>query len=325
MPNIKMTGVGHASALTKIKKTNSQKEQAGERIMLLRQWRLGDIIMCEPISNYFFNHGKDVIFCTMNQYHPIVKSFRNPVKTMTYLNMKQREDMKIFTSSMINLNEVDLVHKGHVSKIDAFFTKSEIHEEILLEEKIPLINIHNQHLSWGKMLLKEKNIKEDIPIVAMIRTSFSQQSPRSIPINILDDVIEKISSEYQVVVIGEKPFTIPVNENTYNLTGCTPDIMSVAGILSQCKLLITVDTGLMHLAGAIRLPMVSVLGPTRPEDISSFYKYNTVLDYGRECSPCFDRGCNDICLKKVSSEEIMKYTIERIHEPFAPTEVIRLS
>jgi len=322
MDNVKIIGTGHLSktkVLEKIKKANEEK------IAIFRQWRLGDVIMCEPVANYFSKNGMDVIFCTRNQYHPIIKSFRSPIKTMTYLTLKQRENIRPIASREIDLDAVGLVHGGHVSKVDAFLAAAGIRDEISGDEKIPTIQIQNQHLSRGKMLLIEKGVSDEAPIIAIIRHSFSEQSPRSVSLNILNEAMIKLSRDYQVIILGEKPSEIPINKNIYNFTGCTPDLMSVAGILAKCKILITIDTGLMHLAGAICLPMVSILGPTRPDDISSFYKYNTILDYGKDCSPCFDRGCDDNCLKKVSSEQIVKYTIERINELFAPTEIIKLS
>jgi len=97
----------------------------------------------------------------------------------------------------------------------------------------------------------------------------------------------------------------------------------VAGLLTQCKVLLTGDTGLMHLAGAIGTPLVSILGPTRPEDVSLFYKNNTILDYGRECSPCFDRGCDSNCLNLIDPQDIYNAMIDRINAPFNQSFVLK--
>jgi ADP-heptose:LPS heptosyltransferase len=39
----------------------------------------------------------------------------------------------------------------------------------------------------------------------------------------------------------------------------------VAALLSQCAALVSNDTGLMHIAAAVGIPVVAIFGPTRPE------------------------------------------------------------
>jgi ADP-heptose:LPS heptosyltransferase len=50
---------------------------------------------------------------------------------------------------------------------------------------------------------------------------------------------------------------------TLRLDG-TSDLVILAGILAQCRLLLTGDTGPMHLAAAVGTPVVAVFGPSMP-------------------------------------------------------------
>lgn len=42
------------------------------------------------------------------------------------------------------------------------------------------------------------------------------------------------------------------------------DVMTIAAILSQCRLLVGIDSGLLHLAGAVGTPTVGLFGPVNP-------------------------------------------------------------
>lgn len=319
---LKMTGIGHQD-LPHIPSKISKNSQS---IVIYRRWRLGDIIMCEPVNRYWAHQGYNVFFCTMGQYHPIIKSYSESVpKTITYhvdrdnkiINPGHKADVEY------NLDTVGLGHDGHISKVEAFLSAGGIdYNNIDKKYKTPVLDIGLIHQSWAKLFLKDHGL-QDAPLIAIIRQSFVAQSPRSIPIHILDELNRLLSNNFHVLVIGEKPIKIDINQNIHNFTGCTPDIMSVAGLLSQCKVLVTGDTGLMHLAGSIGLPMVSILGPTRPNDISSFYEHNSIIDAGRECSPCFDNGCDSRCLENIDINFIYHTILDRINAPFAETMTIK--
>lgn len=319
---LKMNGVGHQ----KLGDIKPKKDVNKKTIIIYRRWRLGDIIMCEPVNRYWFNQGYNIYFCSSSQYHPIIKSFSdNPPKTITYhadkegklINPGYNYDMEY------NLDVVGLDHSDHVSKVDSFLSVAGIdYKNIDHQYRTPTLEVSSMHLSWAKIMLQEHKLL-NLPLIAVVRQSYSEKSPRSVPFKILDELYRLLSQNFRVLVIGEKPVKININDNIYNFTGCTPDVMSLAGLLSQCKLLITGDTGLMHLAGSIGLPLISILGPTRPEDISLFYKNNTIIDAGKDCSPCFDRGCDNRCLDDLDPKFIYNQTIDRINAPFMETTVIK--
>lgn len=321
---LEITGVGHKK--NNNSNVNFKIDKKQKSILIYRRWRLGDIIMCEPVNRYWMHQGYNISFCSHNQYHPVIKSFsESPPKTITYHIDKNNNLINPgYKANIIyNLDNVDLIHDQHISKVDAFLAEAGIdYNKINNKYRTPILEISSLYTSWSKIILKEKKLMNSA-LIAVIRQSYTTRSPRNIPFNILDELYRLLSQDFHVLVIGEKPTKININSNIHNFTGCTPDIMSVAGLLSQCKLLITGDTGLMHLAGGIGLPMVSILGPTRPDDISSFYHNNTIIDAGRECSPCFDKGCDNPCLDDLDPKFIYNQVMDRINAPFMETMIIK--
>ncbi len=76
--------------------------------------------------------------------------------------------------------------------------------------------------------------------------------------------------------------------------------------LRQCSLLLTNDTGTMHLATLLGVPVVAVFGSTEPRLTGPLGNGHTILRHHVECSPCFLRVCpiDFRCMKAVSADEV---------------------
>ncbi|MBA3608048.1 MAG: lipopolysaccharide heptosyltransferase II [Chthoniobacterales bacterium] len=76
--------------------------------------------------------------------------------------------------------------------------------------------------------------------------------------------------------------------------------------MQKCRLLLTNDTGTMHLATLLGVPVVAVFGSTEPTLTGPLGRDNHVVRHQVECSPCFLRECpiDFRCMKAVSVEEV---------------------
>ncbi len=79
------------------------------------------------------------------------------------------------------------------------------------------------------------------------------------------------------------------------------------GVLAQLKLLITNDSGLMHAAAALGVPLVALFGSTDPRATGPFTSRATVLYHPLPCSPCLERTCAEgyPCLTAISVPEVL--------------------
>jgi lipopolysaccharide heptosyltransferase II len=76
--------------------------------------------------------------------------------------------------------------------------------------------------------------------------------------------------------------------------------------LHACRLLLTNDTGTMHLAALLGIPVVAIFGSTEPRLTGPLGNSHIILRHHVECSPCFLRKCpiDFRCMKAVSVEEV---------------------
>ena len=78
--------------------------------------------------------------------------------------------------------------------------------------------------------------------------------------------------------------------------------------LSQCRLLLTNDTGTMHLAALLGVPVVAIFGSTEPRLTGPLGNGHIILRHHVECSPCFLRKCpiDFRCMKAVTADEVAR-------------------
>jgi heptosyltransferase-2 len=90
-----------------------------------------------------------------------------------------------------------------------------------------------------------------------------------------------------------------------DLTGKTA-IADLPALLSQCHLFIGNDSGAMHVAAAVGLPIVGVFGPTDPEGTSPVTPRCTIVQQKTYCSPCFLRRCptDHRCMTAITADMV---------------------
>jgi heptosyltransferase II len=89
--------------------------------------------------------------------------------------------------------------------------------------------------------------------------------------------------------------------------------------LRACRLLLTNDTGTMHLAALLGVPVVAIFGSTEPRLTAPLGKGHIILRHHVECSPCFLRECpiDFRCMKAVSVQEVCDAIMSTL-QPAAP-------
>jgi 3-deoxy-D-manno-octulosonic-acid transferase/heptosyltransferase-1 len=89
-----------------------------------------------------------------------------------------------------------------------------------------------------------------------------------------------------------------------NLAGRTT-LMELAALYAGCDLVVTTDTGPMHLAAAVDTPVVALFGPTAPWRTGPYGDRHRVVRADLSCSPCFQRRCETRrCMDRITVDAV---------------------
>jgi len=103
--------------------------------------------------------------------------------------------------------------------------------------------------------------------------------------------------------------------------GGATDLPGLAALLSMCQLVVTNDTGPMHLAGAVGTPTVTLWGPSDPGEVCPVGARDVrVTGAPLPCKPCFKNSCpregagtllseaHEECMRLITVDEVLTAT-----------------
>jgi heptosyltransferase I len=107
--------------------------------------------------------------------------------------------------------------------------------------------------------------------------------------------------------------------NAVSLAGKT-NLRELAAIVARAKLLVSSDTGPMHIAAALNVPVVALFGPTNPARTGPYGPIHTAVKADAPCSPCYKRKrCKDwLCMESISVERVLDVVNSKLRAPARP-------
>lgn len=101
------------------------------------------------------------------------------------------------------------------------------------------------------------------------------------------EIAQSLQKEYKIVWIGMGQDITDLGKSFINTTS----LRELCALLSQCDLLLTGDSGPMHLANAVDTPLVAIFGPTCQEwGFFPVGEKSHVIQVALECRPCSLHG-----------------------------------
>jgi heptosyltransferase I len=189
-----------------------------------------------------------------------------------------------------------------------------------LRYEIPL---STQHESQATGLLRSCGVREHDRMVAMnpvARWPTKLWDARSFAA-----LADRLEGEGICVVFTGGPSDAPaldeiggfMTRRHRRLDGKT-SLNQLAALYRHAQVVVTTDSGPMHLAAAVGTPVVALFGPTAPWRTGPYGPRHVVLRADLSCSPCFKKQClttayeERACMKRLTVDQVAHAVMEKV-------------
>jgi heptosyltransferase-2 len=183
------------------------------------------------------------------------------------------------------------------------------------------IGIREEDQRAAREMLASGGIREGETVVGINPGAYYGEAKRWLPERYAG-VADVLAAQYkaQILLFGSssdlpvvKEVAARMKHSPLTLAGRTT-LGQLAALIKNCRLLITNDSGPMHLAAALDVPQLALFGSTSEAATGPLSPSASVVKYPVECSPCFLRKCpTDFrCMRGISIRQVLEAAREKL-------------
>lgn len=102
------------------------------------------------------------------------------------------------------------------------------------------------------------------------------------------------------------------NGNAVSIAGST-GIKELIEVMRKAKFVVSNDSGPMHIAAALGVPVFAIFGPTNPKKTGPYGEGHTIIRKELECSPCYKRRCSNVrCMDMIDAAIVTDIITQKI-------------
>ncbi len=189
-----------------------------------------------------------------------------------------------------------------------------------ISDSMPGIYITESEMAAARNLLANRGVKPGDVLIGVNPGAAFGSAKCWLPERFREVTASLLANpSYRIVYFGDSAGAPIVNDICYglpdhviNLAGKT-SIRELAALIKCCRVLLTNDSGPMHMAAALGVPPLALFGST--SDVKTGpYKLGRVIHKHVECSPCYKRVCpiDFRCMKRIEVEDVLRNLREMI-------------
>lgn len=178
----------------------------------------------------------------------------------------------------------------------------------------PLVRVTDNTRLRAQRLFAQHGIGPGMPMVGFAPGAAYGHAKRWPPDRVAH-VVTRLSRERGIrcVLVGAGPdreagraieSTLPPDVTVVNLIGRT-DLRLLMGVIDTCRAFVSNDSGAMHLAAALGVPVTAIFGPTNERATAPLGDHDVLL-HPVFCRPCMLRECpiDHRCMTRISEEDV---------------------
>ena len=183
------------------------------------------------------------------------------------------------------------------------------------------LHLSLDEIQRGKEMLSKNNIPPDSLIIGINPGAAYGSAKRWYPERFAR-LSKILANKYnaKIIVFGGKQeqdtteLIVNISQvSILNMAGKT-SVRELMAIIKHCRVFITNDSGPMHIAAALGVPVVAIFGSTDPARTGPLGDQHIVIKKDVACSPCFLRKCYKdlLCMDLISVDDVLRGVKRRL-------------
>jgi len=209
---------------------------------------------------------------------------------------------------------VKLEKKGHLVNIYNQLLLP-INGKISNSHTLPTLTVNEEEKNKALSLLQALGVNKKGKIIGVSPSSSYGPAkcwPKENFIKVAQKLLEDENNTFLLFFGDDKSYPLiedivsKLGKRALNMAGRTT-IQELMMLTSQCSVFLTNDSGPMHVAAALNVPIIALFGSTDQNATGPCNKDAIVLDKHLSCAPCFKKTCpfNLECMRTISVEEVI--------------------
>lgn len=192
--------------------------------------------------------------------------------------------------------------------------------DIPLSNVGPEIFLTEDEKEATEQLLRQKNIPQNAVVIGVNPCAAYGSAKCWLPER-FREVIKRLSDQpnFYILTFGDQANVSLAQKvceglpsHVINLAGKT-SLRELIALIKRCNVMLTNDSGPMHIAAALKTPLVALFGSTNV-DATGPYKWGCVINKKVHCAPCYKRVCSSDfkCMTDISVDEVYNAVIRQL-------------
>ena len=324
---------------------------SSDRILIFRQSSLGDVILTLPVAQRLHESYPDaqIDYLTKSAYAPVVKHHPSIKNVLTFLDNKSFLELlpglrsakynlfmdlqgnfrsaliksALFPIQTLKYNKrriarEKIIHRpqlkltvGHT--LNAYLAPLR-HLNLDISPTPPIVHLPGEAVRFAEDFINRSQLNEVGNLIAFCPGArhFEKRWPYGNFKEVANRLLEEPS--IGIVVFSSEKDDLPACidiAHPHLVAARDFETLNTAAIVAKCRIALTNDSGLMHLANAVKVPVLAIFGPTNPRlGFAPTLPGSKVICDDIPCSPCSVHGqkpCSQpekYCFKGITPERV---------------------
>ncbi|MFZ4856295.1 MAG: glycosyltransferase family 9 protein [Desulfuromonadaceae bacterium] len=250
-----------------------------------------DKLLCYDNPREFFKAlcGRYEVVIDTEQWHRLSAVVARFVSAPVKIGFDTNERRRMFTHTVpYSHDDYEAIGFSHLLKPLAIGAE-------MVERKIPFLSV--PYAASGKVAVLLESIQEQPFVTLFPGASIQERRWGALHFRQVAEIISILG--FKVVVVGgnedrQQGEVIVGDGLGLNLAGSTT-LGETAAVINKSTMLLSGDSGLLHLAVGLGVPTVSLFGPGRSKKWAPQGENHIVIHTGLPCSPCTTFGYTPVC------------------------------